>query len=434
MSAAVLCIGTEITRGEIVNTNATWLASRMTGIGFEVTEIASVDDDRPRVVETLRRLARQHEAIACTGGLGPTTDDLTTECAAIAASAPMVRDPASVEAIRDRFRKLGRPMVGSNIKQADFPSGATVMPNAVGTAPGFALQIDRALAVFFPGVPREMHYLWETHAEAMLRAIAPATSHQIRIKTFGQPESTVGQMLDGVEQQFPGVTIGYRASFPEIEVKVLARTQQHATAVQLAERAAAVVQERLGAIVYGRDDVTFMRAMADAVRARGWWLALAESCTGGLVASLLTSEPASDYLRGGVVVYSNEAKTALLGVPAELIDAHGAVSQPVAEAMAMGAARVTGAQIGLGITGIAGPTGGTEDKPVGLVDWAVAWPGGVTSRHRVFYGDRTRIQKMAAYAAMALVRQVALDPGAFEGGAHPAARQTSTVSSTSKAS
>jgi len=405
MSAAVLCIGTEITRGEIVNTNATWLASHLTSLGFDVTEMVDVDDDRGRVVAAIRRLAAVHDAIVCTGGLGPTTDDLTAEAAAMAATLPLVRDPGSVEAIRDRFQRLGRVMVASNVKQADFPAGATVLPNAVGTAPGFAMRIGRALVLFFPGVPAEMHHLWQVHAAPMLRPLAPLTTHQIRIKTFGQPESTVGQMLEGVEDQFPGVTLGYRASFPEIEVKVLARAASHVAAEQLASRAAEVVEARLGSIVYGHDDDTFVGATANRLRARGYRLALAESCTGGLLASLLTSEPASDYLLGGVVVYANEAKTALLGVPAEMLAAHGAVSQPVAEAMAAGVARVTGADVGVGITGIAGPTGGTDDKPVGLVHWAVAWPGGTLSRHRVFAGDRSRIQRMAAWAAMALVQQ-----------------------------
>lgn len=410
MSAAVLCIGTEITRGEIVNTNASWLASRLTGIGFEVTEIASVDDDRGRVVEALTRLSRTHRAIACTGGLGPTTDDLTTECAAMAGKLPLVRDRASVEAMRERFRRLGRPMVPSNIKQADFPSGAAIMPNAVGTAPGFALAIGGAIAVFFPGVPGEMQYLWDAHAEPMLRALAPATTFQVRIKTFGQPESTVGQMLDGVEAQLPGVTIGYRASFPEIEVKVLARGADPASCRQLAERAASVVRAKLGAIVYGEGNDTFVHATATRLRAHGYTLALAESCTGGLVASMLTAEPASDYLLGGVVVYSNHAKSSLLGVPKDLIETHGAVSQPVAEAMAIGARQSLGADVGVAITGIAGPTGGSPDKPVGLVHWAVAWPGGVTSKHRVFPGDRPRIQKLAAYAALSLVQAVLASP------------------------
>lgn len=405
MSAAVLCIGTEITRGEIVNTNATWLSASLTAIGFEVTEIACVDDDRSRIIEALRRLGRTHEVIVSTGGLGPTTDDITTESAALAVGQSLVRDPSSVSAIQDRFRKLGRVMVPSNLKQADFPAQASVMPNAVGTAPGFAMRIGRATTVFFPGVPGEMRHLWNAHAEPMLRRLAPSNTHQVRLKTFGQPESTVGEMLSDIEPRFPGVTIGYRASFPEIEVKVFARGRDGDTAKRLAEAATIEVQARLGAIVFGRGEETFVSVVAKALRDRGLKLALAESCTGGLIASMLTAEPASDYFVGGAVVYSNELKTALLGVPRETLEAHGAVSRETAEALALGAVRTLGGQVGVGITGIAGPTGGSQDKPVGLVHWAVAHPGGVEAKHRVFPGDRARVQRMAAYAALGLVRQ-----------------------------
>jgi nicotinamide-nucleotide amidase len=404
MTAGVLCIGTEITRGEIVNTNATWLADRLTTVGFEVTEVVSVDDDRKRLVATLRRMTSVHRVVVCTGGLGPTSDDLTAEGAALATGLPLVRDPASVEAIADRFRRMNRVMSATNRKQADFPSGATVMPNAVGTAPGFWMAWNGAQVFFFPGVPREMRHLWETHAESVVQAIAPNDTYQLRLRTFGQPESAVGAMLDGVEHQFPGVTIGYRASFPEIEVKVFAKSRDFARAKALSEEAAEEVRRRLGDIVYGEGTTTFVSVVADAIRGRGYKLALAESCTGGLVAQMLTSESASDYLVAGLVTYANEAKVALLGVPSPMIEEHGAVSEAVARAMAQGAARSVGVELGVGITGIAGPTGGTTDKPVGLVHIAVAHPGGVVARHHVFPGDRARVQRFAAYAALLLVR------------------------------
>jgi len=407
MSAAVLCIGTEITRGEIVNTNATWLCDTLTSLGFEVTEIASIDDDRPRLIEALLRMSLVHEVIACTGGLGPTTDDLTTESAGLAAGLPLVRDPATIATIQQRFRKFGRTLVASNLKQADFPSGATILPNAAGTAPGFCMQLGRALVFFFPGVPVELKRIWQDHVEARLKALAPRCIFQVRLRTFGQPESTVGQMLDGVEQQHPGVTIGYRASFPEIEVKVLARGVDLDDARIRAEAAANVVRNRLGSIIYAEGSVTLVGAVAAALRARGATLALAESCTGGLVAHMLTSEPASDYLLGAAVTYSNEIKTALLGVPAESLQEHGAVSREVAIAMATGAQRTMGASHAIAITGIAGPTGGTPEKPLGLVHWAVAHPGGVVARERVFVGDRGRIQRMAAFAALDLLRRIA---------------------------
>ncbi len=406
MSAAVLSIGTEITRGEIVNTNATWICDALTALGFEVTEIASVDDDRDRICQTLVRLGAAHDLIICSGGLGPTTDDLTTECVSMVTGCPMVRDPATVQVLYERFRKIGRPVSASNLKQADFPSGATVLSNAAGTAPGFSITIGRALTFFFPGVPLELERIWKDHVEAVLRTMAPRQMYQIRLRTYGMGESAVGELLSGVEQAFPWLTIGYRASFPEVEVKVLARGSSLDQARSRAETATAVVRERLGKIVYSQGSTTMVGTVAQAMRTRGATLALAESCTGGLVAQLLTSEPASDYFSGGVVTYSNEAKTALLGVPAALIEANGAVSEEVAVAMAQGVRRVTGASFGVALTGIAGPTGGTAEKPVGLVHWAVAHEGGVEARNKVFWGDRRKIQRNAAFAALDLLRRV----------------------------
>jgi nicotinamide-nucleotide amidase len=404
MSAAVLCTGSEITRGEITDTNSSWLASRLTAIGFEVTAVEAVDDERGRIVSALGRLGEAHDVLVCTGGLGPTTDDLTAECAALAAGLALVRDPGSIEAMRDRFRRLGRTMVASNVKQADLPSGARILPNPIGTAPGFSVRVGRALAFFLPGVPVEMTRMFDDHVEPEIRAIAPATTFQVRLRTFGKPESTVGEMLRGIEQAHPGVTVGYRASFPEIEVKLLGRGRSSVEARERAERAAEDARRRLGAAMFGEGETTLVQAVASALRARGLWLAVAESCTGGLLAHLLTSAPASDYLAAAFVTYSNEAKTRLLGVPPELIVEHGAVSEPVARAMASGAAAATGAEVAVAITGIAGPTGGTPEKPVGLVHWAVKHPGGVAARHRVFALDRRRVQRIAAFAALDLVR------------------------------
>ncbi len=406
MTAAVLCVGTEITRGEIVNTNATWLAERLTAIGFEVAEVANVGDDRDRLVAALQRLGAQHDILVCTGGLGPTSDDLTTACAAMAAGVPLVRDPSSVAAIREKFALFRRTMVASNVKQADFPSGATVMANAVGTAPGFAMRMGRALALFFPGVPRELAYLWNEHAEPMLQTLAPSDTFQMRLRTFGKPESTVAEMLAGVEAQHPGVTIGYRASIPEIEVKIFGRGANRYQARARVCAAEQHVRTLLGDIVYGQGDDTFVGTVAAALRKKGYRIAVAESCTGGLLAQLFTSAPASDYFVAGFVTYQNTAKTALLGVPEEMLAQHGAVSEPVAIAMAEGAARISRASVGVGITGVAGPTGGSASKPVGTVYFAVAYPGGSIARHRVFPGDRNRIQRFAAYAALALVREV----------------------------
>ncbi|MBN9166269.1 MAG: competence/damage-inducible protein A, partial [Myxococcales bacterium] len=219
----MLSIGTELTRGELVNTNASWLATGLTELGFEVIEHCTVDDDKGRIVAALDRLARAAKVIVCTGGLGPTTDDLTTVAVAAALGVGIERDEASLDHIRRRFEKLGRTMSESNAKQADFPAGAAILPNPIGTAPGFAVEIHGARAFFMPGVPREMKRMFDEHVVPRIREVAPNDSHQLRFRTFGLPESVVGEKLDGIEAAFPGVTIGYRAHFPEIEVKVLAR-------------------------------------------------------------------------------------------------------------------------------------------------------------------------------------------------------------------
>lgn len=406
MTCAVLCIGTELTRGELVNTNAQWLSAALTDLGFEVIEETVVDDHKGRVVDALTRLSRTARVVVCTGGLGPTTDDLTTEAVADALGVRLVRDPQSLDHIRRRVEKYGRTLTDSNAKQADFPEGADVLANPVGTAPGFALRIGEALAFFMPGVPREMMRMFEEQVTPRIRGLAPHDGCQVRLRTFGMPESAVGEKLAGVEAAFPGVTIGYRAHFPEIEVKVLARASSQKLARESCERATVEVRQRLGAIVYGEADDTFAGVVGRALRAKAYTLAIAESCTGGLVGHLLTREPgASDFLVVDAVTYANSAKSRILGIEEETIRWHGAVSHEVAAAMAEGVKRVSGAHVSLALTGIAGPSGGSDTKPVGTVFLATAGPGGTTVKERLFHGDRHQIQTLAAYAGLQLVRE-----------------------------
>jgi nicotinamide-nucleotide amidase len=409
MTCAVLCIGTELTRGELQNTNATFLAAGLTDVGFEVVECAVVDDDRARIIGALERLSRQVRVIVATGGLGPTTDDLTTEAVATALGVKLVRDGASIEHIRRRFEKAGRTMSATNEKQADFPEGADILPNPIGTAPGFAVRIGGALAFFMPGVPREMSRMFEEEIVPRCRALAPNNGYQTRLRTFGLPESQVGERLAGVEQAFPGATIGYRAHFPEIEVKVLARAATHTAARDLCERAATDVKQRLAGFIYGESDDTFAGVVGRTLRAKGYTLAIAESCTGGLVGHMLTREPgASDFLLLDAVTYANSAKAKVLGVDEETIRWHGAVSPEVAAAMAEGARRVAGADVALSLTGVAGPSGGSDAKPVGTVFIAVASPAGTDVKERHFTGDRHQIQMLAAYAGLAMVRDASV--------------------------
>ena len=410
MTAAILSIGTELTRGELVNTNAAWLSEELTKLGFDVVEHATVDDDLGRIVTSIRRFSEQHQIVVATGGLGPTSDDLTTAAAAKAAGVGLWRDEGVVEDIRQKFKLFGRVMPESNAKQGDFPDGATVLPNAMGTAPGFALTLGGGRFFFVPGVPREMKHIFSESIVPEVGPLAERRTHQVHIRTFGMTESGVSQAVRHLEKEHEGLTLGYRAHFPEIEVKVHVRAESAVDAEGRAESIAAEVREILGDAVFGGKDDAFAEVVGADLRARGKTLAVAESCTGGQVGEMLTRIPgASDYLLLDAVTYSNSAKEAVLGVSPEVLRAHGAVSSETAAAMAEGALRVAGADIAVSITGIAGPGGGTEDKPVGTVWFGLAQKGQPTiTKHRKLPWDRDRVQTLSAYVALELARRAAL--------------------------
>ncbi|MGB5310761.1 MAG: CinA family nicotinamide mononucleotide deamidase-related protein, partial [Polyangiales bacterium] len=340
MTAAILSIGTELTRGELINTNAAWLGEELTKLGFDVTEHATVDDDLDRIVTLVRRFSENHRVVIATGGLGPTSDDLTTEAAAKAAEVGLRRDERVVEGIRQKFKAFGRVMPESNAKQGDFPLGADVLPNAIGTAPGFAMTLGGARLFFVPGVPREMKHIFR---ESILPAVAPLAerrTHQVHIRTFGMTESGVAQAVGHLETEHEGLTLGYRAHFPEIEVKVHVRAATARDATERAEAIASEVRRILGDAVFGAKEDSFGQVVGAALRDKGKTLAVAESCTGGQVGEMLTRFPgASDYLLLDAVVYANSAKEAVLGVSPELLRAHGAVSAETAASMAEGALR-----------------------------------------------------------------------------------------------
>lgn len=406
MTAAVLSIGTEITRGEITNTNSSWLCEELTRAGLEVSTADTVPDDRDAIRDVLRRLGDRHSLVVCTGGLGPTTDDITSECVADVLGVPLDRDADSLEAIFQRLARSGRTLTESNAKQADFPRGARVLPNPHGTAPGFAVRIGRAECFFMPGVPGEMKPMFTAFVEPRARAAVSTGIHQVRLRTFGLAESTVNDRLAGIETEYR-VAIAYRAHFPEIEVKVLARAANKEQAEQVARRAADEVKSRLGDVVFAEGDTGLAAVVSDLLRQRGLTFGTGESCTGGLVADLVTEEPgASDVFRGAVVAYDNAVKESLLGVEPALLGAHGAVSAEVARAMAEGARRALGVDVSLALTGIAGPGGGTDTKPVGLVHYAVATPDVTESRKAVYPGTRHQVRLRAAYAGLSLVRQL----------------------------
>lgn len=409
--AAVLSIGTELTRGELVNTNASWLSEQLTLLGLDVRAHLTVDDDRGRVADALRQLSEQADVVVATGGLGPTTDDLTAEAAASALGVPLERDVASLDAIRRRYAERGRALSDAAAKMADLPAGAEALSNLVGTAPGFAVTLGRCRCFFLPGVPVEMKSMFREGVRRTIGSLGAAGTFQAHLRTFGLPESEVGARLADLEAAHPDVTFGYRASFPEVEVKLLVRGSESAEAAR--DRALALAGEaraRLGEAVYGEREDSLAGVVGQGLRDARLTLALAESCTGGLVGEMLTSIPgSSDYVLLDAVTYANSAKTTVLGVSPELLRAHGAVSAETAIAMAEGARRLAGADLAVSITGIAGPGGGSDDKPVGTVWLALAREGGtVAARHHLAHDDRGRVRIHAAYLALEMVRRHAL--------------------------
>jgi len=407
MKTVVLTIGTELTRGELQDTNASWLSEQLTNLGCQVVAMVTVRDDVDEIRSVLDALCSKHAFVVATGGLGPTSDDLTTEAVAAAAGVSLVRDRASLEAIRTRYAARGREMTEMSAKQADFPEGAEALPNAVGTAPGFHLRFAECQGYFLPGVPHEMKRMFTDRVKPRIACSVERTTAQVRLRTFGLPESELADKLAGIEEDHPEVTLGYRVSFPEIEVKVISKANGSASAEEVGAKVATLVRERLGAVVYGEGDDSYPAYVGRHLRDRGLTVALAESCTGGMISSLLTDVPgSSDYLLLDAVTYSNASKTKLLGVSAEILRAYGAVSGECAQAMADGARRLADADIAVSVTGIAGPGGGSDDKPVGTVWMGMARRDEPTRTERFsLSGDRGRIRHRAAYLALqAIVR------------------------------
>lgn len=409
MSVAILSIGTELTRGEIVNTNAAWLATELTGIGFSVTRVVVIPDTRETIIREVQSLAPHHSAVIVTGGLGPTTDDLTADALAAAAHRPLELHEESLVAITRRVTARGRTMTDGHRKQARIPQGSEVIPNPVGTAPGFVQMLGPCAFIVLPGVPQEARAMFDAHVIPRIRPLAPRRSFQVRLRTWGLGESELDAKLSHLERNHEGLILGYRVMFPAVEVKLLCDGVSYDQARARAEVAAREAKALLGDAVYGEGDDDFAQVVGRLVRARGWRLAVAESCTGGLISHLLTRFPSSDFFALGAVTYENAAKTAVLRVSEDTLRGHGAVSTEVALEMARGARRVAQCDVGIGVTGIAGPTGGTAEKPVGLVHWAVVHPGGEIARDRVFSGDRNNVQSLAAHAALNSLRRIALN-------------------------
>ena len=410
--AAILSTGDELTTGRIADTNAQWIADRLFEIGVEVVCVLVVGDFPERLEWAWRQALERADLVISTGGIGPTADDLTTETVARVLGVGLVMDEPSADTMRRFFAARGLdPMPENNLKQAMIPAGAVVVPNALGTAPGYRAARGGKHVVVLPGVPREMKPMLERSVLPWLRAQRGGEVYLARtFQTFGISESGLDQLVAGVVDPAEG-RISFRASFPEVSLRVVVHgTPEHAEAglAAVGER----LRARLGEYCYGEGPLTMEEAVGRALRAHALTLAVAESCTGGLVAHRVTNVPGSSaYFLGGIGAYANAAKRTLLAVPEDTLARHGAVSEEAARAMAAGARRAFGADLAVATTGVAGPDGGTPEKPVGFVCFALASADGVRSATHQLWGTRDWVKLLASQIALDMVRRQALGLG-----------------------
>ena len=415
--AVVLTVGDEILRGDIVNTNAAYLSQQATMLGFDVGLHESVADDIDIIGDVVQKAASTAELVLISGGLGPTTDDLTSEAVAAAFGSSLVRFERAEAQLRDFFERRGRDLVAANLKQADLPAGATMLENPIGTAPGFALPTSAGaggLVVCMPGVPRELRKMFR---ERVIPEISARMGHvelasRRLYRVLGLGESTVQHRIGDALQSFVEglpqgtVRIQYRAHVPEVWIALQGAADSKGvfpTAKMLAE-ADGLMRDALGRSLYGIGTATLEERVINALRQANLTVAAAESCTGGHVGALMTSVPgASETVLGSIVAYSNELKRSLLEVSEATLQEHGAVSEATARAMAQGVCRRTGADLGVAVTGLAGPASDGSDGEVGIVHFATSDGERTTHRSLQLPGGRARVIKAASYGALRMV-------------------------------
>jgi nicotinamide-nucleotide amidase len=408
MEIAVLAIGDELLNGDQPDTNTAAIARLLGEHALGVCEAACVRDREAEIAAAINRLAAAHQAVIVTGGLGPTADDLTARGAARALDVPLSLDPLALQQIQARFRQWGRPMHPRDEKQALLAARAAVLANPCGVAPGFHLRHPKGAELFFlPGVPVEMQAMLAASVLPRLLALAPQRPEQAwqRLTVFGLTEPEVEQRLvqAGMAED---VALAYAVDFPLVKVRLSASGEG---AQQRVDRAELLARRVLDDDLVALGDETLPAATARLLTATGLTVALAESCTGGLIAKLLTDQPgASAFLERGAVTYANAAKSDWLAVPATLLAEHGAVSRECAVAMARGIRRAAGTDLGLAVTGIAGPDGGTVDKPVGTVFLALASAAGERVEGFRFRGDRGQVRLRSACTALDWLRRQAI--------------------------
>lgn len=402
-----MTIGAELLDGTLVDTNTSEIASRLTRLGADVCRATTVRDEPDAIRDALEDALSRTGVVIATGGLGATSDDRTKRVAASVYGANLVLDEDVLAAVRARFEALGRTMPEINVSQAMIPEGARPIANALGTAPGLVLSDERGLLFLLPGVPSEMKAMMDGYVVPFLEGRGLRRQVEERLlRTTGLPESALAEIVDPVIKRLARTDVAYLPRLEGVDVRLFCTGAGARDAARTADRSAERVAELLGSHVYARENRSLQEVVGYLLTMARKTLAVAESCTGGLVGFRVTSVPgSSDYMTGGVLAYSNDLKRRLLGVRAATLKAHGAVSRETALEMAAGARAKCRADIGLSVTGIAGPGGGSENKPVGLVWAAVSDAAGDRARRLMLGGPREAVRTQAAQAALDLLRR-----------------------------
>ncbi len=412
MRAEIITVGTEILLGEIINSNAQYLARQCAGLGLDVYHHISCGDNHRRLREVLEQAMQRSDLILVSGGIGPTPDDITREVVAETWGRELTRDEYLLRDIECAYAERGLSTHENVMRQAQRPCGSVALTNDVGTAPGFLLVDERCSVACLPGPPGELRSMFEVSLLPELEdrfSLPPARLFSRDVLTAGVGEATVATTINSLLRDQSDPTIATYAAEGVVRVRLATRA---GSAGEAEEKFAPVLEELqnlLGDGIFGYDDDTLSGAVGGMIAKRGMTLALAESCTGGLLAKMFTDVPgSSEYFLGGTVSYANSVKRDVLGVDENLMIQHGAVSEQVAGAMARGAARQLESDLAVSITGVAGPSGGTEDKPVGTVCFGVYGPWGISTKRRNLSGSRARIRNMSAVFALVLLRRLLL--------------------------
>lgn len=413
--AAIIAVGSELLTPSKIDTNSLFITEQLNVLGVHVAFKSVVGDDRGDLEVAVREALARVDLLVCCGGLGPTDDDLTRVVVADVLKRPLVEDASITERIRSRFQSRGLEMPEINRRQAMVPAGGRVIPNPNGTAPGLWIEDGDRLVLLLPGPPRELKPMMATLAEGALRERAGEMSLVRRVvRITGRSESHTDEAMQPLYAEWSGghvpISATILASLGQIELHLSACCASRREAESALGRAVEQVQRVMGLHVYSTDGRGLEEVLGAMLVERTLTIAVAESCTGGLIASRLTDVPGSSrYVERGVVTYSNSSKTELLGVPAEMLAAHGAVSEPVASTMAEGIRTRARVDIGVGVTGVAGPDGGTPEKPVGMVCIAAASAAASRVRTFRFVGGREMVKFQASQAALDMVRRMLLE-------------------------